>query len=99
MICSFNLTFVVDFFQVVVIKNGSETGKLAVIQQKVDDVSNSSMMSMMMWVIYDGHDDDVDADDDNDDDTISLYWTISCHDTSTLSKGSFTYVVAMEVVN
>jgi len=48
MICSFNLTFVVDFFQVVVIKNGSETGKLAVIQQKVDDVSNSSMMSMMM---------------------------------------------------
>jgi len=51
MICSFNLTFVVDFFQVVVIKNGSETGKLAVIQQKVDDVSNSCMMSMMMWVI------------------------------------------------
>ena len=48
MICSFNLTFVVDFFQVVVIKNGSETGKLAVIQQKVDDVSNSCMMSMMM---------------------------------------------------
>jgi len=48
MICSFNLTLVVDFFQVVVIKNGSETGKLAVIQQKVDDVSNSSMMSMMM---------------------------------------------------
>jgi hypothetical protein len=35
-------------------------------------VSNSSMMSMMMWVIYDGHDDDVDADDDddNEDDTI-----------------------------